>query len=648
MRTTSWRYPRYAHVIRAQCFRSLGTNTSSKPLTRKPDDHQLKDIVPGDLTATLEAHRRSNRVPFRRVAQDQPIVSNAPDYAVEATTTMNIPESEDVESSFTIPRTTAQSAKESNLSPNTVSATTRDGAGKPQDVAVTKAVSYMLKGEGSKWKKRVWQLAPGAVDDDDLDSVVRTVKVNLTRSIDAQMAGRKEGYGKEKRQGDDDKYKKGSYVPIPRSSDLRESVKPWIVVDRSFQQDRDRLLSAQMLNLSDWLTLTPAESEFRTNLALDLSHGLRKQLGDVGFWLFGSHETGLATVLSDVDLGFYIPSLKKTPGERGPSSGFGKRSNRVKISSVLDSIFISSIWTKRFEDPMIIWARFPLVHMTHAGSRVKIQVVASQPTRVVNEHIRDCLAEYRQLRPIYFLLKTSLAARGLDEPKDGGLGSYSLLNMIIIALKAQKVPRRDSVATALHKVLTFITHLDTRQTGLTTEYPYTFSKRAGNEIISAKDKQDIEADSIAWARNQINVRHAKQDFLLCLQDPNDPLNDLGKNAYQILSIQATLSRFKHAMEAWDEMKEISTVKRTGRPQGPEQLMDWMIGGTCNTVQDRRDMLENWQSSASGRIELERMAGRLKEAEELASTTGTLQGGGPVALHDQGEDLQKAVDNLPLG
>jgi len=640
MKNTSWRYPRYAHVIRAQCCRSLSSSTSSKPAAQKRDDHQLKDIVPGDLTATLEAHRRSNRVPFRRVAQHQPVVSIAPDYAVEATTATNIPESEDVESSSTIPRTTAQSAKASIIPPNTVSATILNGAGKSQDVSVTKVVSYLLKGEGSKLKKRVWQLGPGAVDDDDLDSVVRTVKVGLARSRDAQMAGRKEGYGHDKRQGDDDKYKKGSYVHIPRSSDLREPVKPWTVVDPSFQQDRDRLLSAQMLNLSDWLTLTPAESEFRTNLALDLSHGLRKQLGDVGFWLFGSHETGLATVLSDVDLGFYIPSLKKTPGERGPSSGFGKRSNRVKITSVLDSIFISSIWTKRFEDPWIVWARFPLVHMTHAGSRVKIQVVASSPTRVVNEYIRDCLDEYRQLRPIYFLLKTSLAARNLDEPKDGGLGSYTLLNMIIIALKAQKVPRRDSVATALHKVLTFITEIDTRQTGLTIEYPYTFSKRAENEIISAEDKQDIEADSIAWARNQINVRRAKQDFLLCLQDPNDPLNDLGKNAYQILSIQATLSKFKHAMEAWLEVKEISTVKRTGRPQGPEQLMDWMIGRICSTVQDRREMLDNWQSSGAGRIELEQMAGRLKEAVELARTTETLQGGGPVALHDQGQDLER--------
>lgn len=611
MKITSWHCPRYAQTIRAQSRRPLSSSSSGRPPLRKREDHQLKDIVPGDLTATLEAHRRSNRIPFRRVAQDENTEQGEPDdQDVSVVTPIETEDSTNLPG----PSQLLALVKKSLAAVDAiVGDESKEGAQGPVRRIKRVKVSS-AKEETLNLKTRVLRLAPEAHNEDDLSSTMSAVKRSLNKSKQVSMEGRKDGYSNDNRQGDDEKYKKGHYVKAPITYDLREPPKPWAVSEPSLVQDRDRLLSAQMVKLSDWLTLTPAERDFRTDLALDLSHGLRKQLPETGFWLFGSHDTGLATVLSDVDIGFHMPSIQKAPGQRGPSTGLGSRRNRAVVSTALDSIFISSIWTKRFQDPLIVWARFPLVRMTHIGSQAEIQLVVSQPTRVVNEYIRDCLAEHRQLRPVFFLLKTALSARKLDEPKDGGIGSYTLLNLIIIALKAQQVHRRDSIANALHKVLRFISELDTRQIGLTTEYPYTFPKRAAKEIVSAKTKRDVDTDSVAWARHQIDVKDAKQDFLLCLQDPNDPLNDLGKSGYQILNVQVTIAKFKNALEAWLVDKEISLLQRTGRPPGPEQMMSWLIGKTCNVVQDRRDSFEHWKSSGAGQIELQQMATRLKDAQ----------------------------------
>ena len=155
-------------------------------------------------------------------------------------------------------------------------------------------------------------------------------------------------------------------------------------------------------------------------------------------------------------------------------------------------------------------------------------------------YICDCLEEFPQLKPIFLLLKSALKARALTDPKLGGIGSYPLLMLLFICLKRQRIMRRHSIAEALQAIFHTCNNLDTRTVGLTAEYPYTFLKHSENERPSASDKAAMESDSAFWGQRHIGTKRDLGDFLLCLQDPNDPMNDLGNGAWRILDILATM------------------------------------------------------------------------------------------------------------
>jgi DNA polymerase sigma len=588
------------------------------------DDYQLKDIIPGDLTATLAAHRRSNRQPFRRVTSnnEEPIAEvAAPDNFAESDvsgiTPAGSPEGEEDD-------TTA--ADEGNTKPNHI-----------QGDVVRYHMPTVPGREARSIESKIRTLRRANMKKEDLAAAMRHVKASDVKS----KISRRNALS---RKTDMQKYKAQYQEVVKSSGDYREPYRPWHVDAQAvIGMSREALLGEQMVKLANWLTLTPEEHAFRNDLALDFTSKLREQLVDIDFWLFGSHQTGLATTMSDIDVGFFLPSMQKKPGDRGPSVSLGRRPNRRIIHRTLKRINISSIWTKRFDDHEVVQAKYPLVRMRHLGSDTDIQIVASQPTKIVSEYIRDSLAEYPQLKPAFFLLKAILAARRLDEPYDGGLGSYTLLILIIAVFKRRSIARRTSLVTALRAVLkifdkTSPMYHNLRHDGMMTVAPYTFSKRLPTETLSNKDKAIIESDSAAWARHQISAVRDGQDRLLCLQDPNDPLNDLGRGSYQMLNVQATFFHLNLKLHQWTNGETI--VDDEGQPS---ELLDWLIGDICNVVQDRRTAFAKWQASFHGKSELEQMQQRLENLKESDGLTS----GGPrsLAAVSIDQDLDKAVDTL---
>lgn len=580
-------------------------------------DHQARDIVPGDLTATLEAHRRSNRLPFRRI-----VLEGSADNDVDAQ------EHEEASARERHTPDETQTEKETVVT---------DTAG-PSTPTTKPRVRRVKPARAENWDEDLLALAPAKYTAEDIKKARRSFKAAIARSRQearfrenarnspsAEMLGRSV---------------LGKYVKIiKRPGDHRELYRPWIVPDSAIASDRSTRLSTQLTILCDYLSLTLEEHDFRTDLMLDFTHSLRTTLSDIDFWLFGSHQTGLATPMSDVDVGFYVPSMQKKSGERGPSAGMGRRTNRKRIVSTLDRINISSIWSYRFDEHAVVLARHPLVRMTHIGTSTDVQIVASSPTRLVNEYIRDCLAEYPQLKPIYFVLKAALAARQLDEPRDGGIGSYALLVWIIVGLKRNNISRRSDVAETLAKVLSMTKNIKQRFWGLTTDYPYTFQKRPASERIAISDKGAAKTDPSEWARQRIGITRDGEEYLLCLQDPNDPTNDLGRGVQKWPSIQTTFVTLYHALQKWLAGEQI----RSDDDEMTDDLIGFMVGRICNSVQDRRLKFETWKKSFQGKLELEKMRRRLQDVQERDA----FQGGGPEKLSTlaTGRTLYQAIDEV---
>lgn len=575
-------------------------------------DHQARDIVPGDLTATLEAHRKSNRLSFRRIVG-----------AVSADEAVAKQEFEENNANERHPPDDDTTKAEHVLD---------DEAQPPKPIKSPK-IRRVKPGRAETWERELLALAPATHTAEDVTKARASLRAAMVRSKrEAQL--RDEARAPLNVEGLD-RYVKIVKVP----GDHREVYRPWIAAEPAVRGDRSTLLDAQLKKLCEYLSLTPQEHAFRTDLMLDFTHSLRTKLTDIDFWLFGSHHTGLATPMSDIDVGFYIPSMQKKPGERGPSAGIGRRENRRKIVRALDRINISSIWSNGFDEHAVVLARHPLVRMTHIGTNTDIQIVASKPTRFVNEYIRDCLAEYPQLKPIYFVLKAALAARQLDEPRDGGIGSYALLVWIIVGLMRNNISRRANLAEALSKVLSMSKNINTRQRGLTTDYPYYFQRRAATERIAIDDKEAAETNTSEWARQRIGVIHDGEEHLLCLQDPMDPMNDLGRSMQKWSSIRHTFATFHGVMQKWLAGQRI----RADDGKMTDDILGIMVGQICNGVQDKRLRFETWRRSFQGKLELEKMRRRLQEVEGRDA----FEGGGPEKLSTlaTGRTLDQAIDEV---
>lgn len=209
----------------------------------------------------------------------------------------------------------------------------------------------------------------------------------------------------------------------------------------------------------------------------------------------GSLVTGLGDVTSDVDIALIIPSMEAKRGRRGPSQGLGRPDNRALVKKKL--IHVSKELRYRgFSGLNIIMARYPLLQATHTASNVKIQIVVSQPTKSQEELIKSYLEDYSHLKDVYLVLKAALAARGLNEPSLGGLGSYSLFMLIVTALVHTKTPRKADQMTYLKNVVHFCATMSTEKYCFTVDSLKLFTKMLPGSAVKAKARQGIMAEPV--------------------------------------------------------------------------------------------------------------------------------------------------------
>ena len=271
--------------------------------------------------------------------------------------------------------------------------------------------------------------------------------------------------------------------------------------------------------------------------------------------VIGSYSTGLGTPLSDMDFTVILPEFEKDPLQRGPSSTRPKARKARTRAMMRFKAFLDRN-PKEWTDVEVVWATIPLIIGTHRESRITVQLQQQKGSMSVFLDFTAFEAfqsEFPTLRSLYILLKAALAVRGLDKTFSGGLSSYPLLIAIVNALKhcEHKYPRED-VANHLLYVLRFYSRSNLYQTGFRLDQPRVFPKlgTAASRLNSA-EKPDLEGMA------KIATPNPQQPYLLCLQDPLNPNNDLGKKAYAIKHIQelfrAALKQIEFSMQQWESM-----------------------------------------------------------------------------------------------
>lgn len=273
--------------------------------------------------------------------------------------------------------------------------------------------------------------------------------------------------------------------------------------------------------------------------------------------VIGSYSTGLADRLSDFDFNLSFPAFEKAPLDRGPSP------TRIKARKAAGRALVRMqqefLTTRHFKDVELIHARVPIVKAEHVATKQRIEIQALSTFQNTKEYIEAYLAEFPTLRTIYIVIRSALHIRDLTTVYKGGLGSYSIFMMIVNSLKhASSKYARDDLVNHFLYFLEFYGNADLYKYGFSPDPPRTICKRGHK--VSAEEKTARLQDPMLRGIDALEPHYPQKPYLLFLQDPANPLNDLGCKAYGIKHVQYLLGNFRESLIETMRLSDEGVVK----------------------------------------------------------------------------------------
>ena len=194
----------------------------------------------------------------------------------------------------------------------------------------------------------------------------------------------------------------------------------------------------------------------------------------------------------------------------------------------------------RIIDIEIVTAHAPLVNCIHRATGLKISLQTMAKFQATQQYTAAYLAEIPPLRPLYVLIRHTLEMRNLTTVFDGGLGSYTILMIIVTALKhaSGKFAPQDLGAQLLH-ILDFYGNADLYKQGFSANPPRVFGQSKYKQWPLDERSARSNDPQLRGMDEIVQKSETRKPYLLCLQDPANYFNDPGKNAYAIKHIQIT-------------------------------------------------------------------------------------------------------------
>lgn len=220
------------------------------------------------------------------------------------------------------------------------------------------------------------------------------------------------------------------------------------------------------------------EAVARKHLIEQVRQHVQLYLPDYMLEVFGSERTGLSFASSDIDLRL-VPKNDSSDIVRSKMKPDVQKKDLILLQSQ-----ISHKHKADYMYPVIRWTRHSLLSLQDRASGLHIQLVLANDSSRSREYIQRYVQEYSYLPQLYSVIKATLDVRGLTDVYRGGVGSYSLLMMIVTSLKHRVNVRKDA-AGGLQNFLHFWAHFDTTKYGLNVDPPDDFLK--SEQAITSKN-----------------------------------------------------------------------------------------------------------------------------------------------------------------
>ncbi|KAF6816401.1 poly(A) RNA polymerase cid14 [Colletotrichum sojae] len=241
----------------------------------------------------------------------------------------------------------------------------------------------------------------------------------------------------------DDQIKPPTYGPLKKANKMpvggdvlpewvisrNEDSTPWVKTDHSKSSNMSVWLHKEIVDFYDHVKPQAFEHEMRTRLVDRLRRALKtsRYYRDCDVSPFGSYMSGLYLPTADMDL---VVCAKRWR-DGGPSEffgikalrGFGKFLSNVKITHYNSMEFIAS-------------AKVPLVKYIDniTGLRVDISFDRLDGPQAVKT-FAEWKKQYPAMPILVTMVKHFLAMRGLNEPVNGGIGSFTVTCMVVSMLQ---------------------------------------------------------------------------------------------------------------------------------------------------------------------------------------------------------------------
>jgi DNA polymerase sigma len=360
---------------------------------------------------------------------------------------------------------------------------------------------------------------------------------------------------------------------------------PWMDFIHQTGGDALERLNTEIRAFQDFMTPTLFESQASNTVVKDLKLRFEELFPNHRTELVGSRATGLALPRSDIDL------------QISPKSTTTFRPNHRRfLKEVFEAVSHDKDGSHGLVDIELVKATTPIIRAVHCATDLKVQLQIADDGLVSKKYVQNYIAEFPNLQPLYTLIRSMLEIRGLTGVFGGGVGSYTIVMMVVASLKhSHASSSTDDLSKQLFYFFDMFLDTNFSKTCISVDPPTVYYKHTNLTRKEGKAGRKV-ADGVKQGQFMISKTNKEQPYLMCLQDPADPMNDLGKRSHGIKDIQATLctllNKLEGEMEAWE---------RNG-PSQEHAILGPLVGAKYDAFLHGRQKVHNFGRGVAGDVE----------------------------------------------
>ncbi|CAO1635717.1 unnamed protein product [Parajaminaea phylloscopi] len=341
---------------------------------------------------------------------------------------------------------------------------------------------------------------------------------------------------------------------------------PWTAdVNWDTARNAAQQLNRELIAFESWLSPTKREHGCRQMVIELIRKAISAQWRDAKVYSFGSQDTELYLPQGDIDLVVVSDSME-TQRREGVLRSMAACLRRNNLATDVQ---------------VIAKAKVPIIKFVCTYGRYRCDISVNQTNGLLAaEWVNKMQHDMPAIRPLILITKHLLQQRGMSEVYTGGLGSFSVILLVVNFLQIHPKVQRGEIDPCRNLGVLFLDFLELY--GKNFGYDDTgITVRAGGGYFSKMRRGWVDGP---------------KPYKLSIEDPQSADNDISKGSYNILSVRSALSGAFDLLTSavCKRGQEISRGNRRRRVQGKGSHLRFDAGAqdSSGDDEDEEDEEEN--------------------------------------------------------